>query len=246
MTVPERERDALMPAITGEPVSEEDLRDPDFAAEHAAAVADVALLKERLGNVAEALAATAEPVEPVVPLRPRAARRRGTVALGAVAATVAAAMVGGLAWLAVDAGPGAADNDAAAGSAQEAAPDGKSRQGGGDDGEGKLSPEGFVACSRVIVEGTVTAVDAVPGAARHRVSLDVTRYYKPQSGDGTITFPMADDVDPRLKKGDRVMVTIPVGEAHPDNWAMGKDRDSLRRMVLKALPGAAKVRCADQ
>ncbi|MFK4064688.1 hypothetical protein [Streptomyces sp. NPDC029674] len=230
--MPEQEFDALMFAITDDPVPGEALRDPDFAAEHAAAVADVALLRERLGNVGEALAASAKPVESVVPLRPRAARRRATVALGAVAATVAAAMLGGLAWLAVDAGPGAADNDAAAGSAKDAAP------------EGKLSPEGFVACSRVIVEGTVTAVDAVPGAARHRVSLDVTRYYKPRSGDGTITFPMADDVDPRLKKGDRVLITIPVGDAHPDNWAMGKDRDSLRRTVVEALPGAAKIRCA--
>ncbi|MEV7196595.1 hypothetical protein AB0N81_33070 [Streptomyces sp. NPDC093510] len=243
--MPEKEFDALMSAITGEPVSEEALRDPAFAAEHAAAVADIALLRERLGNVGEALAASAEPAEPVVPLRPRAGRRRVTVTLGAVAATVAAVMVGGLAWLAVDAGPGAADYDAGAGSAQEAAPDGKSRQDGGEGAEGKLTPEGFVACTRLIVEGTVTTVDAVPGAARDRVTLDVTRYYKPKSGDGTVTFPMDDDANPRLKAGDRVLIAIPRGGAQPDSWAVGKDRDSLRRTVLKALPGAAKTRCGE-
>ncbi|MGV9880874.1 hypothetical protein [Streptomyces sp. NPDC003006] len=163
-------------------------------------------------------------------------------ALGAVAATVAAAMVGGLAWLVVDAGPDEG-RDAGAGSAKEAAPDGESGQDGDGGADADLTPEGFVACSRIIVEGTVTAVDAAPGAARDRVTLDVTRYYKPKSGDGTLSFPMDHDVDPRLKTGDRVLITIPRGEAHPDNWAMGKDRDSLRRMVLKALPGSRKIQC---
>ncbi|WP_234336179.1 hypothetical protein [Streptomyces sp. NRRL S-920] len=236
--------DALMAAITDDPVPREALRDPAFAAEHAAAVADVALLRERLGIVGEALAASAGSAAPVVvPLRPRAARRRVTVALGAVAAAVAAALVGGLAWLAVEAGPGAAEYDAGAGSAKGAAPDGRSERDGDGGAAGSLTAEGLVACSRLIVEGTVTAVEAVPGAARDRITLDVTRYYKPGSGARTLTFPMDEDVDPRLEKGDRVMITIPRGESHPDNWSTGKDRDSLRRTVLKALPGAAKIRC---
>ncbi|QEV18132.1 hypothetical protein [Streptomyces alboniger] len=234
--------DALMTAITGEPVPEEALRDPAFAAEHAAAVADVALLRERLGAVGEALAAPAGPAEPVVPFRfasrapARATRGRLVTALGAAAVTAAAALVGGLGWLVVN-GPGAAEDKGAAA--------GQSRQ-GRDGDDAKLSPEGFVACSRLIVEGTVMAVEPVPGAARDRVTLDVTRYYKPESGTRTITFPMDEDVAPRLDKGDRVLITIPRGEARPDNWPTGKDRDSLRRMVLKALPGAAKAPCGGQ
>ncbi|AZM57612.1 hypothetical protein DMA15_12220 [Streptomyces sp. WAC 01529] len=213
-----------MTALTDDPVPGEALRDPAFAAEHAAAVADVALLRERLGIIGEALAAPAEPAEPVVPLR--SARGRLVTALGAAAVTAAAALVGGLGWLVVN-GPGASDDKDSGGGARDA----------------KLSPEGFVACSRLIVEGEVTAVEPVPGAGRDRITLDVSRYYKPRSGNGTLTFPMDHDTDPRLKQGDRVLITIPRGEAHPDNWPTGKDRDSLRRMVLKALPDAAKVSC---
>ncbi|MFI1676879.1 hypothetical protein [Streptomyces sp. NPDC020607] len=237
------EFDALMTAITDEPVPDGALDDPAFAAARAAAVADVALLRERLGAVGDALAAdgpgTATAPERVVPLRsPRgAARRRFTVVLGAVAATVAAAMVGGLAWLAVDAGQGAGDADKA-----DTASGAKSRPSSGD-ADADLSAEGFVACSRLIVEGTVTAVDPVPGGLQDRITVDVTRYLKPESGKPTVAFPMDRAVEPRLKKGDRVLVTIDEGAAEPANWAVGKERDRLRTMILKALPDSKKIRC---
>ncbi|MFI2613531.1 hypothetical protein [Streptomyces sp. NPDC018584] len=238
--------DALMAAITEDPVPEEALRDPAFAAEHAAAVADVALLRERLGAIGETLAAApGAPPERVVPLRaPRTARQRFTLALGAVAAAVAAVtVIGGLGRLAVDAGMGAGGGDADASGAKAAAPD--ERGDGSGHAEADLTAEGFVACSRLIVEGTVTAVDAVPGAARDRITLKVTRYIKPASGEGTLTFPMRHDVDPRLRKGDRALITIPKGAVQPDNWATGKDGDELRRMILKALPGSAGIRCRE-
>ncbi|MEU6989579.1 hypothetical protein ABZ953_02820 [Streptomyces sp. NPDC046465] len=235
--------DALMTAITDEPVPDGALRDPDAAAAHAAAVADVALLRERLGAVGDTLAARdAPPAARALPFRPApfrparpAARRRLTVALGAVAATVAAAMVGGLAWLVVDTGPGASDSDA-----KGAAPGaGGHRSDGGAD----LSAEGFVACSRLIVEGTVSAVDPVPGGLQERVTVDVTRYVKPESGSGTVTFPMDRDAAPRLKTGDRVLVTVDKGSAEPANWAVGKERDRLRAMIRKALAASEKIRC---
>ncbi|MEU7582463.1 hypothetical protein AB0B50_33320 [Streptomyces sp. NPDC041068] len=235
----DRDFDALMSAITDEPLPEEALRDPDFAAAHAAAVADVTLLRERLGAAGDALAAGPAPREEAVPIRaPRsAARHRFTVALGTAAATLAAVVVGGLAYLAVDAGQGAMDDeDASKGAASEA-------RGGDGSADADLTPEGFVACSRLIVEGTVTAVDAVPGAGRDRITLDVSRYIKPLTGDDTVVFPMDHDVDPRLRTGDRVLITIPRGEAEPDNWATGKDRTHLRTMIDKALPGSKKIRC---
>ncbi|WP_399925399.1 hypothetical protein [Streptomyces kanamyceticus] len=240
--------DALMAAITEDPVPEEALRDPAFAAEHAAAVADVALLRERLGVIGETLAAApGAPPEWVVPLRaPRTARQRFTLALGALAAAVAAVtVIGGLGWLAVDAGMGAGGGDADASGAKAAAPD--ERGDGSGHAEADLTAEGFVACSRLIVEGTVTAVDAVPGAARDRITLKVTRYIKPGSGDRTVTFPMSrdNDVAPRLRKGDRALITIPKGAAEPDNWPTGKDGDELRRMILKALPDSAGLRCRE-
>lgn len=238
--------DALMAAITEDPVPEEALRDPAFAAEHAAAVADVALLRERLGAIGETLAAApGAPPERVVPLRaPRTARQRFTLTLGAVAAAVAAVtVIGGLGWLAVDAGMGAGGGDGDASGAKAAAPD--ERGDGSGHAEADLPAEGLVACSRLIVEGTVTAVDAVPGAARDRITLKVTRHIKPASGEGRVMFPMSHDVDPRLRKGDHVLITIPKGAAEPDNWATGKDGDELRRMILKALPGSAGVRCQE-
>lgn len=245
MTVPEepeeerRDVDALMSAITDEPVPDGARTDPGFAAEHAAALADVALLRERIAVVGDALAA-GPPRQTVVPLRPpRAARRRAGVALGAVAATVAAALVGGLGWLAVDAGPGAAHKDSRAGAASDA-------KGGPDGGAGAgRSAEGFVACSRLIVEGTVTAVDPLPGGVQDRVTVDVTRYIKPGSGSGTVRFPMGRDVDPRLKAGDRVLVTIDKGSAEPSNWAVGKERARLRTLILKALPASKGLSCDD-
>ncbi|MFD9092340.1 hypothetical protein [Streptomyces collinus] len=49
--------DALMAAITGDPLPEEALRDPAYVAEHRAAEADVALLRDRLTRLADALTA---------------------------------------------------------------------------------------------------------------------------------------------------------------------------------------------
>ncbi|MFF3642404.1 hypothetical protein [Streptomyces sp. NPDC002564] len=240
--------DALMLAITGEPVPDGTPRDPAFDAEHAAAVADLALLRERLGTVGDALAAGPRRAAPAVaPRPPRARARRGllVVAGGAVAALAASALLGGLAWLAVE---GGAETGGGGDGSKGAASDGQRREtgegsadAGGDSAD--LSPEGFVACSRLIVEGTVTAVDAVPGGLQDRVTLDVTRYLKPRSGEGTVRFPMDRDVDPRLKTGDRVLITVTEGSAEPANWAVGKERDRLRTTILKALPAAEKIRC---
>ncbi|MEV5975575.1 hypothetical protein [Streptomyces sp. NPDC052114] len=240
MTVAAKDNDvdALMLALTDDPVPDGARADPGFAAEHAAAVADVALLRERLGAVGDALAARpAPPAEPVPLCPPRRRRDFVAVVFVAVAAVVAAALVSGAAWLVMAGGPTAGDDSA--GAAKEAAPD--ERAGGGADAD--QSPEGFVACSRLIAEGTVTEVTPVPGAERDRITVEVSDYLKPTTGPATITFPMVHDVDPRLKKGDRTLITIPKGAAEPDNWATGKDRAPLRKMITKALPKSQDIRC---
>ncbi|WP_193433298.1 hypothetical protein, partial [Streptomyces luteocolor] len=230
MTMPAKDsnHDALMLALTDDPVPDEARADPDFAAEHAAAVADVALLKERLGAVGDALAARpAPPPREPLPLCPPRRRRDAVAAVFVTAAAVvAAALVSGLAWLVVAGGPTAGDDSA--GSAKGAAPD---HRGGGGDADADQSPEGFVACSRLIAEGTVTEVTPIPGAERDRVTIRVTDHLKPTTGPATLTFPMLHDVDPRLKKGDRTLITIPRGAAEPDNWATGKDRAPLRIVI---------------
>ncbi|MGW6027689.1 hypothetical protein [Streptomyces sp. NPDC055099] len=219
------EYDALMAALTDEPVPGGPEADPGFAAEHAAAVADVALLREHIGQVGRALAAPeAGPKPQPEPDRPTAVcpaglrRRRVTTALGLAAAAAAVSLVGGAAWLAIESGSGiskSADSGAAKGAAPEAGDD--DRAGSADQKSGY-----YVPCARLIVEGTVKRVEPVPGGVQDRIVLDVTRYYKPSRGDGQVTFVMDVDVDPRLRPGDRTLIGIPKGEASPDIWSNKK------------------------
>ncbi|MEV2251467.1 hypothetical protein AB0I94_12955 [Streptomyces sp. NPDC050147] len=222
--------DALMLALTGEPVPEARGQDPELAAEHAAAVADVALLREHIGVVGRALAAPEPEPAPVVAVRPAGVRRRRvTVALGLAAATAAVSLVGGAVWLAIESGGGIsanADKDAAKGAAsggdhkEDAGGPNERDAGGSDDMDQK--PGAYAACARLIVEGTVNRVEPVPGGVQERIVLDVTRYHKPSRGAEQVTFVMDVDVDPRLRPGDRTLIGIRKGEASPDVWSKGK------------------------
>ncbi|WP_329435227.1 hypothetical protein OG564_29425 [Streptomyces sp. NBC_01280] len=231
----EHEDRALMTALTGEPLLPQDAADPETVAAHAAAQADVALLAEQVRGIGDALAARALPrPAPVVARRPR--RRPLAVAFGALAAACAATLLGGLVWLGAVAPGGGADNKSAA-----------DHGGAADSGKqgADVTPEGFVACSRLIVEGTVVRVEPVPGAERDTITLTATRYYKPAEGPEKVTFRMDHDVDPRLKPGDRTLISIPKGEEFPDNWAVkAADRASLRDMVVNALPGSRALTCS--
>ncbi|MGW2945156.1 hypothetical protein ACWDAF_25905, partial [Streptomyces sp. NPDC001226] len=90
--------DALMAAITGEPLPEAARADAEFMAGHRAAAADVALLREQLSAIGDVLAAPpAGAPSPVTarsrPRAPRPARpvRRGRalgIAVGSLAAVV--------------------------------------------------------------------------------------------------------------------------------------------------------------
>ena len=231
----EREDRVLMLVLTGEPLSPEDRDDPETVAAHAAAEADVALLGERLRGIGDALAARSDPApvsRPVAAPRPRPRRRPLAVAFGALAAVCAAGMLGGLAWLAVDGGPGTSES-----ASDKVVSDDKAGAKSGD-----LTP-GFVACSRLMVEGTVDRVSPEPGGKGDRITLTVIRYYKPASGPGKVTFRMDRDIDPHLRKGDHTLITVPKGGNHPDNWATGKEIKSLRDMIVKALPGSRGLEC---
>ncbi|MFJ9035780.1 hypothetical protein ACIRF8_04220 [Streptomyces sp. NPDC102406] len=226
-----REDRLLMSAITGEPLPRDD---PGAAA----VMADVALLREQVQGLGDALAARRDP-EPLRPPAPAPVRRRRPLrlALGGLVAAGGLAVVSVMVWAVAQSGGMGAD----AGDSKSAADSGVPGSGGA-----KLSPEGVVACSRTIAEGTVVRVEPVPGTGQDRITLRVTRYYKPETGGArTLTFPMDHDAIPRLKTGDQPLVAIPVGGREPDNWAMGADRASLRAMVLKALPGSRSIPCDD-
>lgn len=266
--------DALMAALTDDPLPEGALTDADFMAEHWSAAADVALLREQLGLIGDALAAqertetesegvrkpvrrsVRKPVQkPVrkparVPVRERGYwRPLRTLALGVAAVSAAGTLVTGAGWLLSQAGEGTEDS-AKASSADHSAPsysaDPQPNEGAkGDEGaknegvSGSLSYAGYLACARLVVEGTVTAVTAGPGAGEDRITLDVTRYYKPDKGPAEVAFVMDREADPRLATGDHTLIGIPTGAESPDFWTIGEKEIAAERAgIMAALPEA--------
>ncbi|GGJ37272.1 hypothetical protein [Streptomyces brasiliensis] len=202
--------DALMAAITGEPVPEEVRADAGFAARYRAAESEVALLREQLGIIGDALARpdAAPAVEPeTAPTRTSPPRPRRTwlpFAFGALAVAVAGFLFVGMGWLVVQ-----SSDDSKGASA--------------DSGSAKVQDRGaYGACSRLVLEGDVTRVEPVPGTGRERVTLHVTRYYKPESGRSQVTVLTDRSVAPRPGKGDHVLVALPRQGSTPDLWVTGE------------------------
>ncbi|NBE54648.1 hypothetical protein [Streptomyces boluensis] len=237
--------DPLMVAITGEEAPENLRDDPAYRA----AVTDVALLREQLHGLGDALAQQPPEPEPT-PVSP--VRRRRT-ALLALAASCAAALLGGTFWLSASGGIGTPDSQEASkstvgdevpGGEQEPGGDpepGGDQESGGD--SGSLSPEGTVACARLIVEGTVARVDALPGATEERITLDVSRSYKPAGGERRVSFPMDVGAHPRLRPGDRALVLVSRDSARPTHWTTGAGIPAERAWIERALPGARGLTC---
>ncbi|MFD7706717.1 hypothetical protein [Streptomyces sp. NPDC059786] len=230
--------DPLLAALTDEPLPEEVRDDAAFLAEHRSALADVALLREQLTVLADALTGpdssdtAPEPESAPAPVRKR--RRPGAfaLALGGLVAAVAVSVVLGMGWL-VARGGGVSEDSGAADKAAA-----------GDSGSAKRSAEGYVACARLIVEGTVAAVEPVPGTARERVTLDVDRYLKPDGGGDEVGFVMDTDADPRPRVHDHVLIGIPRGATSPDLWATGDKAVARERArILAALPGSRTTDC---
>ncbi|MEU0188685.1 hypothetical protein ABZ250_02225 [Streptomyces afghaniensis] len=169
----------------------------------------------------------------------RRSRSRGLgVVLRGLVAAVAATVVAGMGWLVVQGDHGAAD-DAGSGSAADAAA-GPAR---GQEGA-KLGHAGYLACARLVAEGTVVEVEPVPGTRQDRVTLDVDRSYKPAKGQDRIVFPMDEDAAPRPRPGDHVLVGFTRGQAQPDLWSVGeKEIAPERAWITAALPESATLPC---
>ncbi|WP_328338785.1 hypothetical protein [Streptomyces violaceus] len=186
----------------------------------------------------------ADPSVRVLPVRPRgAAPRRGrprplSIALRGLVAAAAATVVVGMGWLVVQGGAGSGDGSAGSSAADSAA----RPQHGSEDA--KLGHAGYLACAGLVVEGTVAEVEPVPGTGQERVTLDVERSYKPAKGQERVVFPMSEDVDPRLRPGDHVLVGITGGQAEPDLWSVGeKEIARERAWITAALPGSRTIPC---
>ncbi|MFD8227401.1 hypothetical protein ACFV16_24870 [Streptomyces massasporeus] len=249
---------ALMAVITGEAPGDDTLADDAFRAAYRSATDDVALLREQLGLLGRALAEPERAADPEqaadpgpeggagVSVTPLAAQRTRTrsrrpldMALKGLVAAVGAGLVIGMGWLVVQSdGMGAGDDQGGSAAADSSA---ERPQAGAD---AKLGHAGYLACARIVVEGTVAGVETLPGSGQDRITLDVARYYKPDKGGKRITFPMDTGVDPRLRAGDHVLVGIPTGQAEPDIWTTGEKaiaRD--RAWITEALPASRTIPC---
>ncbi|GGW79959.1 hypothetical protein [Streptomyces lomondensis] len=232
--------DPLMAVVAGEPLPRAARRDADFMAAHRAAAADVALLRQQLGLIGDTLAHEAEAeaeagpsAEPgggaaVTPLSGRRRRPRAVVvAVRGLAAAVAATVVVGMGWLVVQSG-GTGNDEAGSSSADTAA--------GAEHGDrpARLSHPGYLACARLVVEGTVAEVEAVPGTGQDRVTLDVARHYKPAEGQDQVVFPLDAGIDPPPRPGDHVLVAIRQGHAEPDLWTTDEKEIARERAWITA------------
>ncbi|MER5384114.1 hypothetical protein ABT040_28220 [Streptomyces sp. NPDC002688] len=246
--------DALLAAITDASLPEGARDDVAFMAEHRAAREDVDVLREQLVIIGDALADSGKTAEPARAAqksrRSRGSRRSGdgrpegtpkkrsrhrgalAVGVGALAAAAVASMVVGMGWLVAHNGMGGANDQAS---------DAKTDNGAGGS---LLSGPGYIACSRLLAEGTVTEVVRVPGTEQDRITLDVYHYYKPAKGEKEVTFLMDQYVDPRLHKGDEVLVGIGQHAVTPDIWTTGEKNIARdRAWIVKALPESRAMRC---
>ncbi|GGR65685.1 hypothetical protein GCM10010269_00200 [Streptomyces humidus] len=231
--------DALMAAIADEPLPDEARADAAFMAEHRSAAADVALLREQLGVLADALA---EPVRESAarpapaPLRRSPARRLRPLLLGAVGVAAAGALVLGTGWAVVRTGQGASDD---AGSKSAPRDAGRVESGGmaSEDAGALLGDPGYLACTRLVVEGDVTGVRRLPGTTRERVSLRVTHAYRPARSAPEVGVDREQNSGAPLNPGDHVLVALARGTGVSDVWVVGEpDIAHERRALAEALP----------
>ncbi|MGW2620619.1 hypothetical protein [Streptomyces sp. NPDC001500] len=239
--------DALMAAIAGEPLPDEARADAAFMVEHRSAAADVALLREQLGVLADALTEPARegaaPPPPVPVRRARAPRRLRPLLLGAVGAAAAGALVFGAGWAAVRTGAGAADD---AGSKSAASDAGRGESGGmtAREAGALLADPGYLACTRLVVEGDVTGVRRLPGTTRERVSLRVTHAYRPARSAPEVGVDRERDAGAPLDPGAHVLVALARGTDVPDVWVIGEpDIAAQRGTLARTLPEAAAAAC---
>ncbi|MFJ9536229.1 hypothetical protein ACIRPX_03060 [Streptomyces sp. NPDC101225] len=227
--------DALMAALTGEALSGEARADAAFMTGYREAEADVALLREQLALIGDALARDPAVRRAPAPVRaPRGRRRARRFAFASLAVAAVATVLAGTGWLV--ARTGGAGEDSGASADKAAAPSAGSA----------LSSPGYLACARLVAEGDVTRVQPVPAVAgRDRITLHVTRSYKPAKAPEDVVFVLDEGlVQQALHQGDHLLVTLPERSAVAAGVVVGaRDIARERAGLVRALPEAAGLRC---
>jgi hypothetical protein len=230
--------DALMAALTGEDLSGEARADAAFMTGYREAGADLALLREQLALIGDALAAEAPPRPEPAPVRaPRDRHRARRFAFAAVTVAAVGGMLAGMGWLMAQNGS----------SGDSASSDAKAAPSPAADGASLASP-GYLACMRLIAEGDVTDVQPVPAVTgQERITLHVTRPYKSAKSAKEVVFVLDQGlVDKGLHKGDRILVALPEHSAIADRVVVGAQEITRERAgLVRALPGAAGLRCGE-
>jgi hypothetical protein len=230
--------DALMAAITGDRLPDEVRADAAFLAEHRRAEADVALLREQLGIIGDALAEEPRRERTPAPARvPRDWRRARRFAFGTLAVAAVASVLSGLGWLLVQANSGA-DSMSSGSSDSGAKADTNARS--------PFSSPGYLACTRLVAEGAVTEMKPMAGVAeQERITLHVTRSYKPEKSKKELTLVIDEAaLQKALHKGDHILVAVPQHAATPDYVLVGEKSIARERAGLtRALSESADVTC---
>ncbi|MFD5335888.1 hypothetical protein [Streptomyces hawaiiensis] len=170
--------------------------------------------------------------------RRRTRRKPLVVAAKGLVAAVGAGLVIGMGWLVTQSGGMSAGGDQGGSAADSSV----ARPQTGE--EAKLGHAGYLACARIVVEGIVTEVETVPGTGQDRITLDVTRYYKPDKGRARITFPLETGAEPSLRAGEHMLVGVSGEQAHPDMWTTGeKEIARDRAWITEALPASRTFPC---
>ncbi|MFZ3570530.1 hypothetical protein ACOKM5_26715 [Streptomyces sp. BH097] len=223
----ESEDRLLMLAVAGEPLPADD-------PEAAAVAADVALLREQVRGLGDALASRREPVAAA---RPAPVRRRRPVrwAFGGLVAACAVSVFGGLVWLGMSA-PGGG-GDASSADDKAVAQDG---------GKSAASSQAMrIACSRVLVEGRVTSI--TPRADGDvRVVLKVERSYRPDRparSHPTLTLTLDGTAERDLRRGTYTLIRVPAGPDDRQTWETGRAVTEARADILRALPESRDLHC---
>lgn len=236
--------DALLAVLLDEPLSDRQRADPGFMAEHRAAAADVAVLRERLGVIGNALAGSRPEREPAPRLPPRperepaprpAPRRHPRVRALALAGAFAAAfasVVLGFGWLAAH-GPSGSESDNRSSSDKAA---------GSVPAQESAAGPGYLACARLVAEGTVTGVRQLPDAGRERVTLRVTHAYKPARTAAEVDVVVESDA--RIRAGVRLLVGVTRGRSVADLYAVGEAAIAPERAwIVRDLPESRTATC---